>query len=123
MFRAKGAMQTRKIDRNQVSIPGQCRTMRGQMIDIQLRDLTPGGCRFADPARALLLHAPVTLMIGGSGPHNARLRWREGDEVGVAFDRPLPDALLHHILSGKPIAASQSHPGLTQGLGPRRLVC
>lgn len=116
-------MQTRKIDRNPVSIPGQCRTMRGQLIDIQLRDLTTGGCRFDDAARALLPHAPVTLMIGGSGPHNARLRWREGDQVGVAFDRPLSEALLHQIISGKAIPARHSHPGLTQGLGPRRLVC
>lgn len=116
-------MQTRKIDRKQVSIPGQCRTMRGQLIDIQLRDLTHGGCRFDDPAHALLPNAPVSLMIAGSGPYAARLRWREGQEVGVAFDRALPDALLHQILSGKPIPASTSHPGLPAGMGPRRLVC
>ena len=116
-------MQTRKIDRNRVSITGQCRTMRGQLFDIQLRDLTSGGCRFGDPAHALLPNAPVSLMIAGSGPYTARMRWREGDEVGVAFDRPLSDALIQQIVSGKPVAASASRPGLTQGLGPRRLVC
>lgn len=117
-------MQTRKMDRNRVSIAGQCRTIRGQLIAIDLRDLTPGGCRFDDPAHALFPNAPVSLMIGGNGPYPARLRWREGHQVGVAFDHPLSDMAMHHILAGKPVPAEHNaQPGLTSGIGPRRLVC
>ena len=123
-------MQTRKVTRKATHIAGQCATGQGRVFDITVNDLSNGGCRFeyADPH--LAQGAPLTLMINGTGPYQAYVRWREGPQVGVSFLRPLGDAQLDALMNGEPVATSSDHapPDLgaaaaKPGFGPLRRIC
>ncbi|MEQ5787863.1 PilZ domain-containing protein [Erythrobacter sp. NFXS35] len=80
--------------RNSVRIPtaatGSCRTSRGMQWDLELADLSEGGCRIEDSRGRLRLGEFVRLYIAGTGPHMAEVAWRQGSRVGIEFARPLP---------------------------------
>lgn len=123
-------MKVRKVDRKPIRIEGQCCTLHGHVFSITIGDLTEGGCRFAEAGHNLAPGAPVNLMILGTGPYRAQVRWRERGEIGVAFARPLESALAAALAAGEPVpnregAATQAPaaPGLAAPLGPMRRVC
>jgi len=104
-------MQTRKTDRKQVAIPGQCCTAQGRVFDIVLSDLTTGGCGFADSEHCLAIGAPVSLMIAGSGPHRAHVRWASDGAVGVSFQAPFAQSDVNGLIEGKaPVVAPAPGP-------------
>jgi len=57
--------------------------------NIALADLSEGGCRIEDARGQLRLGEMVRLFIAGTGPHMARVAWRDGGEVGLVFLRML----------------------------------
>ena len=62
----------------------------------------------------------IRLFIAGSGPHRARVMWRDGQDVGVHFERPLTPALLEQIHAGKvETPAQDAMAGTGQGFGRR----
>ena len=83
-------MQARRSDRVRTSATGSCKTSRGMQWDIQLNDLSPGGCRVDDPQCEFKLGTFVKVIIAGTGPHHAEIAWRQGDRVGMEFLKPLP---------------------------------
>ena len=123
-------MKTRKVERKQTKIGGQCCTRQGRLFDITVCDLTSGGCRFRDSDDGLFVGAPVNLMIVGSGPFRCFVRWRDGSDVGVSFVQPLSPAVLEQLLSGKPVVAAPLEAGrvpsaqaATSSFGPMRRAC
>lgn len=59
--------------------------------DIELADLSKGGCRIEDPRGGLGLGEYVRLFIAGTGPHVAEVAWRQGSRIGLEFQNPLPE--------------------------------
>ena len=118
-------MQTRQQPRRPIDASGHCRSAHGMQWEVALFDLSEGGCRIADPHGRLRRSETVKLFIAGTGPHRAQIQWREGEEVGIQFDRPLQPNLLDQIHSGR-MAAPSHHEGLLTGertsLGPLRPV-
>lgn len=105
-------MRTRKVERKQTELAGQCCTSQGRLFDITVHDLSNGGCRFADDDPALFVGAPANIMINGTGPHRCFVRWREDGQVGVSFVRPMSEDEIAQVLSGKmpPRAPAQAMP-------------
>ena len=101
-------MRTRKVDRKQVEVQGQCCSVQGRLFDIVLNDLTTGGCGFPDPEGILSIGSPVNLMICGTGPHRAHVRWADKGCVGVSFQRPLSDEAVQNLIDGKPPVTAPS---------------
>ncbi len=106
-------MRTRQKDRRKVEIAGQCCTADGRLFDIAVRDLTDGGCRFGDLQPPLRIGEQLNLMIGGSGPHRAHVRWSNEGAVGVSFARPFTKEQIEQLIAGdfKPAAESLSQSG------------
>lgn len=84
-------MRTRQTQRKTISLPGRYFTGRGSPVDVQLGDLSVGGCRFAIGSDPLPLGAPVQIFVEGAGPYRAIVKWVEGGEAGVTFTVPLTD--------------------------------
>ena len=94
--------------------------MRGMEWDVRLADISQGGCRICEPRGALQSGETIRLFIAGSGPHRARVMWRDGQDVGVHFERPLTPALLEQIHAGKvETPAQDAMAGAGQGFGRR----
>lgn len=123
-------MRTRQVDRKKVEVAGQCCSVQGRLFDISIEDLTKGGCGFSDPADVLKVGSPVNLMISGTGPHRAHVRWKAEGKVGVSFQRPLSDEMVEDLIEGRkpaptpdpaPAASNQPSPGASTL--PLRRVC
>ncbi len=123
-------MKTRKVERKETKIGGQCCTHHGRLFDITVCDLTEGGCRFSGCDGALFVGAPANLMIAGSGPYRCFVRWREGNDVGVSFAQPLTPEVLEQLIEGKPVIAEPMEAerapvrqAPAASFGPIRRVC
>jgi hypothetical protein len=66
-------------------------------VDIELADLSAGGCRIEDPQARLRLGEIVRLFIAGTGPHMAEVAWRQGGRVGLEFQRDLPERVIRKL--------------------------
>lgn len=97
MFSRKHHMTARKSERVRSCATGSCKTNRGFQWDIQLDDLSRGGCRVDDPRHGMKLGAHVSLFIAGTGPHFAEVAWRQGDRVGLEFVKDLPERVFKHL--------------------------
>ncbi len=70
--------------------------------DIEIHDLSRGGCSFASqdpiaPGTPLRLHIPHAGIIG------AKASWVRDAQVGCAFERPLPPDMLAAALANSPV--------------------
>jgi hypothetical protein len=88
----------RKTQRHEVRVYGRFR-YNGRGYDIPLRDLSETGCRFFDRHGHLQEGTAIHLTVGGMGPFDATVRWREGQYVGVQFDVPIYKPVLDHIVA------------------------
>lgn len=86
-------MHNRRFQRVPTTATGSCRTARGMQWDIDLHDLSCGGCRVDDPRGGMGLGEHVRLFIAGTGPHMAEVAWRQGSRVGLEFRTPLPERI------------------------------
>ncbi|MEM8725902.1 MAG: PilZ domain-containing protein [Pseudomonadota bacterium] len=108
-------MKARATSRVPIDTTGSYRTSRGMQWDIELADLSEGGCRIFDPRGRVDLGEFVRLYIAGTGPHLAEVAWRSGDNVGFAFTRPLPERVFTSLAASDWSAAAnaQSEVGNT----------
>lgn len=86
-------MKTRQISRKRITLPGRYSTVCGTPQDVDLRDLSCGGCRIEVGSKKLSAGQPLQIYVGGTGPHRAVVRWTKAGEVGLGFLRPLPKKL------------------------------
>lgn len=84
-------MRTRQANRKLISLPGRFSTGLGEPQDVILRDLSCGGCRFEHGAQKVAPGAPMQIYVGQTGPHRAIVRWVQGGEVGLGFEKPLSE--------------------------------
>lgn len=92
------AMKNRHSQRLPTRATGSCRTARGMLWNIQLDDLSAGGCRLEDPRGGMALGEHVRLFIAGTGPHIAEVAWRQGTRVGLEFRTPLSERIVALIV-------------------------
>ena len=93
-------MQTRKDNRITTDAAGSYKTNLGNEWEVEVADLSRGGCRVDDRYGGLKLGEYVELEIGGTGPHKAEVAWRQSDRVGLEFARPLAQSVLARIERG-----------------------
>jgi PilZ domain len=90
-------VKTRKSPRLPTTATGACRSAHGMLWDIALANLSEGGCRIEDARGRLRLGEMVRLFIAGTGPHLARVAWRDGADAGLVFQRTLSARVVSHF--------------------------
>ena len=85
-------MKARQSNREIVYTTGSFRTNRGMQWDVDIYDLSQGGCRVQDSEGRLRLGEYVRFFISGTGPHMAEVAWRQAASVGLAFTRQIGSA-------------------------------
>lgn len=103
-------MQTRQTPRKTVSIPGRYFTGTGVPVDVTVREISVGGCRFESNSPHLTTGVRVQIEIAGTGPHHGTIKWVENGEIGVTFARKLADADLAAFQSSHIPAATPAAP-------------
>jgi len=83
-------MQDRRPERLPTNIKGTYRTPRGFECDVDVDDLSLGGCRVDDLRGGLMLGEYVQITLGEAGPFVAEVVWRQSTRVGLQFNRSLP---------------------------------
>lgn len=94
-------IQARKTRRKPVTVDAEVRNARDLAWQVELADLSEGGCRFTLSAAPLSKGEGVKLLVAGAGSIRAKVSWRRGDEVGVAFETPLSGEFLAQLISGE----------------------
>ena len=92
------AIKKRAEPRLDVEIWGKFRH-HGRAYEVILRDLSQSGCRFFDRHGNLPVGEKVSLRIAGMGPFEAEVKWQIKGYVGVAFDNPLYQPVMDHIVA------------------------
>jgi hypothetical protein len=90
--------------------------------EIELADLSEGGCRLDDPRGQLRLGEFVRLYIAGTGPHMAEVAWRQGSRVGIEFVRRLPDRVFHRLAAADWDGARAAYEEDRSTMPVRRLI-
>jgi len=104
-------MQTRRTPRVRLTATGSCKSTRGFVWDIQIDDLSQGGCRVDDSRHGLELGSHIQLMVGEVGPYTAEVAWRQGDRVGLEFITPITPRVFELISKGDWEAACSAAQG------------
>lgn len=115
-------MQARQSDRVETNAAGSCKTARGMQWDIQIENLSKGGCRVDDPRHGLELGSFIKVLIAGTGPHDAEVAWRQGDRVGMEFLKPLPERVFKLLSTEQWSAARDEFDRRGPTLAMRRVV-
>ncbi|MEE4317613.1 MAG: PilZ domain-containing protein [Erythrobacter sp.] len=115
-------MRSRRSSRIPTTATGSCRTSRGMQWDIELADLSEGGCRLDDPRGHLRLGEFVRLYVAGTGPHMAEVAWRQGSRVGIEFARPLPVRVFQLLAASDWHGARAAFEEDSSNLPVRRLI-
>ena len=74
-----------------------CRFGAGATADLQVLDLSPGGCLVNRKRCNAEQGARVLVKLPGLGFQPANVAWVEDDKAGLAFDQPLHEAVLDHL--------------------------
>jgi hypothetical protein len=90
--------------------------------DIALADLSEGGCRIEDARGRLRVGEMVRLFIAGTGPHMARVAWRDGGEAGLVFQRNLSARVVRHFAEADWDGARAAHDDDLTRPPMRRLI-
>lgn len=72
------------------ALTGTYRTPRGFECEVDVDDLSLGGCRVDDGRGGLQLGEYVQITLGEAGPFVAEVAWRQSARVGLQFTRPIP---------------------------------
>lgn len=84
----------RSGNRRKVAIPGSCGIGERQVEEVLITDLGPLGCSVQGDAVGVTRSAPLALWLGEVGPIAGKLKWAKGGAMGVAFDKPLDEAVV-----------------------------
>ena len=99
-------MESREARRAMVSIRADVKESAGGKFGVWVVDLSKTGFRIK-LLTSLERNKTQFLMLPGFQPLAAHIAWREGDEYGMRFDKPLHIAVFDHI--------ARSFPGITGG--------
>jgi hypothetical protein len=113
-------MQSRRSPRTKTQAPAACQNGRGITWDVQVDDISLGGCRVDDPRHSLELGAHIQLMIAETGPYTVEVAWRQGDRVGLEFLTKLDPVVFDLMASGDWERAHDSASGGTQSMPSTR---
>ena len=86
-------MQTRQTQRKTITLAGRYFSGAGEPVDVLIRDLSIGGCRFDATGPHLVQNTRLQIFLEGSGPHYAMVKWAADGEVGITFITPLSEEL------------------------------
>ena len=82
-------------------LPGKllatCRFGAGATSELQVLDLSPGGCMVNRKRCNAEQGARVLVKLPGLGFQPANVAWVEDENAGLAFDQPLHEAVLDHL--------------------------
>ncbi|MEM7702773.1 MAG: PilZ domain-containing protein [Pseudomonadota bacterium] len=90
-------MSQSRSQRLATTLTGSYRTPRGFECDVDVDDLSLGGCRVDDLRGGLQLGEYVQVTIGETGPFVAEVAWRQSARVGLQFTRPIPAHILKEL--------------------------
>ncbi|MEO0871805.1 MAG: PilZ domain-containing protein [Pseudomonadota bacterium] len=90
-------MHHRNSERLSTSLTGTYRTPRGFECEVDVDDLSLGGCRVDDLRGGLQLGEYVQITVAGAGPYVAEVAWRQSTRVGLQFNRPLPAHIVREL--------------------------
>ena len=84
-----------------------CRMKSGSVVDLEVLDLSPGGC-LVDMRRTVGEQGErVLVKLPGLAYQPATIAWVEDQQAGLAFEQALHEAVLDHLCAelGRPAAA------------------
>lgn len=84
-----------------------CRFQSGSIAELEVLDLSPGGCMVNRKRCNAEQGARVLVKLPGLGFQPASVAWVEDENAGFAFEQPLHEAVLDHLWQqlGTPQAA------------------
>ena len=109
----------RRSPRLTLAMPARCRTLGGFADDVVIRDLSAHGCRVVSHALTLRPGARVVMRPSGMEGLCGEVRWVDGHEAGIEFERPLYQPVVEHLHR---LYASFLPPEVPFQPGPRRLA-
>ncbi|MBV8779238.1 MAG: hypothetical protein JO258_18740 [Alphaproteobacteria bacterium] len=78
-------------------IPGTCVVGDRAAEDVFVTDISARGCKVRLVSIGVTKAEPVTLRLGSEAPITGHLTWVKQASVGMAFDRPLGEAVLARV--------------------------
>ena len=99
------SMKARKAPRSPVEVRGRVRSKSGLEWEVNISDLSVGGCHFPQTGAHLIEGESIWLQIASVGPFRGKVSWRKGKNVGVAFDKLIEAELIEQLLAGDQPAA------------------
>lgn len=101
----------RRSERQDVSLPADCRTPWGKIERVRLANISAEGCRITAITQVLVCGDHVLIrtasLLGAAGT----VRWVEGVDAGIEFPRPLDEKLLAHLVRNSAAGATIIVPG------------
>jgi hypothetical protein len=76
-----------------------CRAKSGAVADLQVLDISPGGCMVASAGWMADLGERVLTTVRGIGVQTSHLVWMEDGRAGIAFEQPLHAAVYDYLLA------------------------
>lgn len=113
------AEMPRRSTRLSLAMPARCRTLRGFVDDVVLRDISAEGCRIVSGALTVRPGAMVVIRPNGMEGLCGTVRWVRGHEAGIEFETPLYQPIVEHLHRS---FASFLPPEVPYSRGPRRLA-
>jgi len=107
-----------------------CRAKSGSTAELQVLDISPGGCMVDASGWIADLGERVLTTVRGIGVQPSNLVWMEDGRAGIAFEQPLHTAVFDylvarlegHIESEREAAARAEAALAERRVGPRRRV-
>lgn len=75
-----------------------CRSRSGSMMELSVLDLSLSGCMVERRAWSIKPEDHILLRLPGLSFQPASVLWVEDDAVGIAFDQPLYEPVMAHLL-------------------------
>jgi hypothetical protein len=101
-------MPIRRIADLPSKLLAKCRFQSGTTADLEVLDLSHGGCMVDRKRVVAEPGARVLVTLPGLASQAAQVVWVEDEHAGIAFEQPLHEAVLEHLwqrLSAAPRAA------------------
>lgn len=70
-------------------------------VEGRLMNLSPGGCKVLDRAGIYKPGDTVWLQFEAMEPWKGVVRWVEGEQVGIEFERPFHPSIVEHLIAKK----------------------
>lgn len=107
---SESSADRRRTPRTPTLIQAVAKTGQGQRQNLEVSDLSAGGCAVVTRSVPLRPGVPYGLKIGGLETLGTVTTWIAGNAAGLEFDRPLHPAVADHLanLHPRPIAAESA---------------